>query len=164
MHGEMVMSRVQREGHIPLLPKCRNNQCRCGSLFAAAQLGPAKHPSCSEQTVGWDFLARWSVWFPNAMEGSHSRATVGTFFSGLSSVLSSFKPGRWQSGKRIWKIDGLKLKPGIWNSFGRPRDNTSKLFSPTRYSIIFCLVKVLLGNWSHSWGFCMLGTVTLGRK
>lgn len=58
MHGEMVMSRVQREGHIPLLPKWRNNQCRCGSLFAAAQLGPAKHPSCSEQTVGWDFLAR----------------------------------------------------------------------------------------------------------
>lgn len=101
---------------------------------------------------------------PNAMERSHSQAMVGAFFCRLSSMLSSFKPRRRQSGRRIWKIDRLKLKPGIWNTFGRPQDNTSKLFSPTWYSIIFCLVKVLLGKWSHSWGLLVLGTVMLGRK
>lgn len=114
----MMVSRMQREGHISLLLKCINNQCQCRSLSVAPQCGPAKYPSCGEQKVGSDFLARWSVWFPNAVEGRHSWATVGAFFFGLSSALSSFKPGRWQSGRRIWKM-GLKLKPGIWNSFGR---------------------------------------------
>lgn len=92
VHGEMVMRGLQREGHIPLLPKCRNNQCQCGSLFVASQLGPAKHPLYSEQTVRWDFLEGWLVQSPNAMRGSHSLAVVGAFSPGLSIVLSSFKP------------------------------------------------------------------------
>ena len=53
MHGEMVMRGVQREGHIFLLPKCRNNQCQRGSLFVAPQLGPAKcHHLVSEEWSG----------------------------------------------------------------------------------------------------------------
>lgn len=132
------------------------------STCMAPEPGPAERPSYSEQWVNLYFLGKHLMQPPSAARGSHWQEMVGASFPGWNTVLSSFRAEKWGAGRRIWKIDQLQLKPGIWNTSnsGRPRDNTSSFFSLARYSVIFCLGGVLC----RGWGFLVLGTQAEGRS